>query len=83
MRAAVCAEMLTIALGRPKAASIAGPSRCMKAPASPGSRAIIGEPCETKMEGRGVFMPSLEHRGGALAFKPAARTVRDSCKFGA
>jgi hypothetical protein len=28
----------------------------MKAPASPGSRAIMGELCETKMGGREVFM---------------------------
>src|SRR5918993_3110876 len=50
-RAAVCAETVTIAFGRPKAASIAGPSRCMKAPAAPGSSAIIGEPWETKIGG--------------------------------
>src|SRR5664279_4115384 len=55
-RAAVCAETVTIAFGRPKAASIAGPRRCMNAPAAPGSRAIIGEPWETKSEGRGVSM---------------------------
>ena len=45
-----------MARGRPKVASIAGPSRCMKAPAAPGSSAIIGEPCETKREGREVSM---------------------------
>jgi len=49
----VCAEIARIAFGRPNAASIAGPSRRMKAPAAPGSIAIIGEPWETKIGGRG------------------------------
>ena len=37
----------------------------MKAPAAPGSSAIIGEPWETKIEGRVVFMASLQHRARA------------------
>src|SRR5436190_544718 len=59
MRAAVCADTVTMAFGRPNVASITGPRRFMKAPASPGSRAIIGEPCETKIEGKGVV--SMPH----------------------
>ena len=46
--------------GRPAESRQPGaPSRCMKAPAAPGSSAIIGEPCETNREGSGVvgFMP--------------------------
>src|SRR6187402_1804129 len=80
-RAAVCADTVTIARGRPKAASIVGPSRCMKAPASPGSRAIIGEPCETKIEGREVSMRPLDHPLPQAGFNPLARSVHNSGKF--
>src|SRR5436305_13453299 len=37
------------------------PSRCMNAPAAPGSSSIMGEPWETKSEGRGVSIHRLEH----------------------
>jgi hypothetical protein len=49
------------AFGRPKRASMAGPSRCMKAPASRGSSAVIGEPWDRKSGGRGVHA-ALKHR---------------------
>ena len=64
-RAAVCAETgRSPAAGR-SAASIAGPRRCMKAPAAPGSSAIIGEPCETKSGGQGrCSWRPLKHRRG-------------------
>ena len=41
----------------------------MKAPASRGSSAIIGEPWETKSGRACVFMPSLEHRAPPRRFK--------------
>ena len=50
------ADTARMARGAPKAASMAGPRRFMKAPASRGSRAIIGEPCEMKSGGN-EFMP--------------------------
>ncbi len=43
----------------------------MKAPAAPGSSAIIGEPCETKSEGRGVSMRHWSTGGGASLIQPA------------
>src|SRR5664279_2709218 len=78
--AAVCAETLTIAFGRPKVASIAGPSRPMKAPASPGSRAIIGEPWETKTGGRAAVMAHWITAAPAVNSAPlhAAFTTRVS-----
>jgi hypothetical protein len=69
------------ARGRPNAMSITGPSSPMKAPATPGSRAIIGEPCETKSEGSGVSIAYMDHQPPGERFNPLARTVRDSCKF--
>src|SRR3982751_3210663 len=75
-RAAVCAETVTIAFGRPQAASIAGPRRCMKAPAAPGSSAIIGEPCETKIEGSGELMQRLQHRGAPPGLHALACSVQ-------
>ena len=66
------------ARGRPKLASMAGPSRCMKAPASRGSSAVIGEPWDRKigLGADGVCMPRLEHRGAAVRFSAAERSVQ-------
>src|SRR5690349_16835707 len=79
MRAAVCADTVTMAFGRPNVASIRGPRRCMKAPAAPGSSAIIGEPWETKSAGRRetVSMRPLQHPAPCCAFDALARSVRE------
>jgi hypothetical protein len=46
---------------RPKARVDGRAQACMKAPASRGSSAVIGEPWERKSAGQGVFMPTLKH----------------------
>jgi len=61
-----------MAFGRPKVASMAGPRRIMKLPAAPGSSAIIGEPWETKIEGR-VFMPPISARSQPRRLTERAR----------
>ena len=76
-RARVWAETATMAFGRPKAASMAGPRRCMKAPASRGSSAVIGEPWEMKIGLKaGVFMSALDHRPCRAAFRRAECSIQ-------
>ena len=53
---AVCGDITTTARGRPHCCTMAGPRRCMKWPAGPGSRAIMGEPCERKRVGSATDM---------------------------
>jgi hypothetical protein len=46
----------------------------MKAPAAPGCRAIIGEPCDRKIEGR--VMHRLEHPRRGMSFDAVVCSVR-------
>ena len=63
-----------------------GPSACMKAPAAPGSSAVIGEPWETKRAGMrfgsmtGLDAASAREAQGGLnaAFSAAAPGVAQS-----
>ena len=68
-----------MACGRPNAASMAGPRRCRKAPAAPGSSAIIGEPCERRATARIGVMLASERTCASLASRRVARSVRKLC----